>query len=86
MRPSPIRDPDMDESQPGNPLTIGIDSLLTALTCSLIIIGKSGDLSRRKLLPALYNLAFEGVLPINIADLGLVKNWQLVGWIASTLG
>src|SRR4029453_6240858 len=30
---------------------------------TLIVFGASGDLARRKLLPALYDLAYEGLLP-----------------------
>jgi glucose-6-phosphate 1-dehydrogenase len=36
----------------------------------LVIFGASGDLSRRKLLPGLYNLAVDGVLPGPFAVLG----------------
>jgi glucose-6-phosphate 1-dehydrogenase len=38
--------------------------------CLLVIFGASGDLSRRKLLPGLYNLAVDGVLPHPFAVLG----------------
>jgi glucose-6-phosphate 1-dehydrogenase len=38
-----------------------------------VIFGGTGDLSRRKLLPALYNLALDGVLPANFAVLGFSK-------------
>src|SRR5262249_34590375 len=38
--------------------------------CSLVIFGGSGDLSHRKLLPAIYNLALDGVLPANFGVLG----------------
>ena len=38
--------------------------------CSLVIFGGSGDLSRRKLLPALYNLFLDGALPDNYAVVG----------------
>ncbi len=31
--------------------------------CSFIIFGASGDLTKRKLIPALYNLAYDGLLP-----------------------
>lgn len=34
---------------------------------TLVIFGASGDLARRKLLPALYDLAFEGLLPERFA-------------------
>ena len=43
----------------------------TAQPCTLIIFGASGDLTRRKLLPALYNLLLDGLLPSNYAVLGL---------------
>ncbi|HZC68955.1 MAG TPA: glucose-6-phosphate dehydrogenase [Nitrospirales bacterium] len=38
--------------------------------CTLVIFGGSGDLARRKLLPAVYNLLLDGVLPPNYAVLG----------------
>lgn len=39
--------------------------------CTLVIFGGSGDLARRKLLPALYNLLLDGLLPSSFAVLGL---------------
>ena len=39
--------------------------------CTLVIFGGSGDLSRRRLIPALYNLLLDGLLPSNFAVLGL---------------
>ncbi len=39
--------------------------------CTLIIFGGSGDLARRRLVPALYNLLLDGLLPSNYAVLGL---------------
>ncbi len=38
--------------------------------CTLVILGGSGDLARRKLIPALYNLLLDGVLP-DVAVLGV---------------
>ncbi len=38
--------------------------------CTVIIFGGSGDLARRKLVPALYNLLLDGLLPENCAVLG----------------
>ena len=43
---------------------------LTPQSCTLVIFGGSGDLSRRKLLPALYNLFLDGALPDNYAVIG----------------
>jgi glucose-6-phosphate 1-dehydrogenase len=51
-----------DEPLPENPLTAGLERLPVAPT-TLVIFGATGDLARRKLLPALYNLAHEGALP-----------------------
>jgi glucose-6-phosphate 1-dehydrogenase len=45
-----------------NPLTAGLERQPVAPT-SLVIFGATGDLARRKLLPAIYNLAHEGALP-----------------------
>jgi glucose-6-phosphate 1-dehydrogenase len=45
-----------------NPLVEGLERLPVPAT-TLVIFGATGDLSRRKLLPALYNLAHEGALP-----------------------
>ena len=45
-----------------NPLTEGLERLPIRPT-TLTIFGATGDLSRRKLLPALYNLAHDGALP-----------------------
>ncbi|RMH36901.1 MAG: glucose-6-phosphate dehydrogenase [Nitrospirae bacterium] len=50
---------------PTQPVSTCDDSLWSALTqpCSLVIFGASGDLTKRKLLPALYNLLLDGLLP-----------------------
>ncbi len=42
---------------------------LTPQACTLVIFGGSGDLARRKLVPAVYNLLLDGVLPANYAVL-----------------
>jgi glucose-6-phosphate 1-dehydrogenase len=39
----------------------------------LVIFGASGDLTRRKLLPAIYNLAESGLLPDSFAILGIAR-------------
>jgi glucose-6-phosphate 1-dehydrogenase len=51
-----------DLKVPENPLVEGLERLPVHPT-SLVIFGASGDLARRKLLPAVYNLAHEGSLP-----------------------
>jgi glucose-6-phosphate 1-dehydrogenase len=45
-----------------NPLIEGLERLPVHPT-TLVIFGATGDLARRKLLPAIYNLAHEGALP-----------------------
>jgi len=39
--------------------------------CVMVIFGATGDLTKRKLLPALYNLARQGYLPEDFAILGV---------------
>jgi glucose-6-phosphate 1-dehydrogenase len=56
-----------------NPLALGLSKTLHPQPCSLVIFGGAGDLSRRKLLPALYNLALDGVLPANFVAVGFAR-------------
>ncbi len=58
---------------PPNPLTEGLERLPVHPT-SLVIFGGSGDLARRKLLPALYNLAHEGALPERFQLIGVSRS------------
>ncbi|OLC34682.1 MAG: glucose-6-phosphate dehydrogenase [Candidatus Rokubacteria bacterium 13_1_40CM_4_69_5] len=58
----------------GNPLTAGLAQNLIPQPCTLVIFGGAGDLSARKLLPALYNLSLDGVLPTNFAVVGFARN------------
>src|SRR6266436_1276104 len=53
-----------------NPLTLGAAYTLLPQPCVLVIFGAAGDLSWRKLLPAIYNLNLDGVLPSNFAVVG----------------
>src|SRR5918997_2174496 len=64
----------MPESSLSNPLASGVGQGQFAQPCTLVIFGGAGDLTRRKLLPALYNLALDGVLPTNFAVLGFALN------------
>jgi glucose-6-phosphate 1-dehydrogenase len=50
------------EQQQENPLVEGLERLPVHPT-TLVIFGGTGDLAKRKLLPAIYNLAHEGALP-----------------------
>ena len=53
-----------------NPLTVGKATTFLPQPCILVIFGAAGDLSWRKLLPAVYNLNADGVLPTNFAVVG----------------
>jgi glucose-6-phosphate 1-dehydrogenase len=53
-----------------NPLKRGEVPVLAPQPCVLVIFGAAGDLSWRKLIPALYNLNVDGVLPANFAVVG----------------
>ena len=71
------------EQQERNPLVEGLERLPVPPT-TLVIFGATGDLSRRKLLPALYNLAHEGQLPEHFALIG-VSRGASVGTEAGTI-
>jgi glucose-6-phosphate 1-dehydrogenase len=66
--------PQLADEDP-NPLTEGLERFPVPPT-SLVIFGASGDLSRRKLLPAVYNLAHEGSLPERFNLLGVSRRDQ----------
>src|SRR4030042_5036708 len=42
--------------------------------CTVVIFGASGDLTRRKLVPALYNLARQHLLPDSFAIVGVATS------------
>ena len=50
------------------------DSNPTAVPCVMVIFGASGDLTKRKLIPALCNLALDGLLPQQFAIVGFATN------------
>jgi glucose-6-phosphate 1-dehydrogenase len=53
-----------------NPLREGLTMERAAEACALIIFGAHGDLAKRKLIPALYALFVQGLLPHNFCILG----------------
>ena len=63
----------MLETASHNPLTVGLARTLLPEPCSIVIFGGAGDLSRRKLVPALYNLMLDGLLPAGVAILGFAR-------------
>ena len=46
-----------------NPLREGLIGERVPLPCTMVIFGASGDLTKRKLVPALYSLARDRLLP-----------------------
>ena len=56
-----------------NPLREGLASRSMPDPCSLVIFGATGDLTHRKLVPALYNLAADGVLSSAISVVGFAR-------------
>src|SRR5260370_20531957 len=46
-----------------NPLREGLSTRAVPQPCAIVIFGATGDLTHRKLIPALYNLAAAGELP-----------------------
>ncbi len=61
------------ESLKTNPLREGLNSRTLPDPCTLVIFGASGDLTHRKLIPALYNLAADGALPPAISVVGFAR-------------
>jgi glucose-6-phosphate 1-dehydrogenase len=57
-----------------NPLHEGLDSEKRPDPCILVIFGASGDLTGRKLIPSLYNLRKQGLLPLNFAVIGISRS------------
>jgi hypothetical protein len=57
-----------------NPLLEGLRLRRTPEPCVLVIFGASGDLTRRKLLPALYALAYRDLLPERFAVVGVARS------------
>jgi glucose-6-phosphate 1-dehydrogenase len=56
-----------------NPLVEGLERLPVHPT-TLVIFGGTGDLAKRKLLPAIYNLAHEGALPERFNLIGVSRS------------
>jgi glucose-6-phosphate 1-dehydrogenase len=52
----------------------GLRMRRTPEPCALVIFGASGDLTRRKLFPALYSLAFRRLLPESFGLLGVARS------------
>jgi glucose-6-phosphate 1-dehydrogenase len=56
-----------------NPLREGLRAERTASPCTVVIFGASGDLTKRKLVPALYRLSQERLVPAEFAIVGISR-------------
>src|SRR5437867_13249450 len=56
-----------------NPLREGLSTRLVPQPCTIVIFGATGDLTHRKLIPALYNLAADGDLPPAVEIVGFAR-------------
>jgi len=61
-------------TQQQNPLLEGLHLRRVPDPCVLVIFGASGDLTRRKLFPALYSLALRRLLPEKFAVVGVARS------------
>lgn len=57
-----------------NPLRVGLARTRATEPCVVVIFGASGDLTWRKLVPALYRLADESLIPREFAVLGMSRS------------
>ncbi|MEX2103008.1 MAG: glucose-6-phosphate dehydrogenase, partial [Gaiellaceae bacterium] len=57
-----------------NPLLEGLRARRAPEPCALVIFGASGDLTQRKLFPALYALAYRNLLPPQFGVVGVARS------------
>src|SRR5437660_1675693 len=77
-----------DQPEP-NPLREGLSTRAVPQPCAIVLFGATGDLTHRKLVPALYHLARGGNLPAEYAIVGFARrDWtdeQLRDELAASL-
>src|SRR5437016_14462546 len=56
-----------------NPLREGLATRAVPQACAVVIFGATGDLTMRKLIPALYNIAADGELPPALTVVGFAR-------------
>lgn len=57
-----------------NPLRAGLESNRISDPCTIVFFGASGDLTKRMLMPAMYNLRLSGILPTNFGIIGFSRS------------
>jgi glucose-6-phosphate 1-dehydrogenase len=68
-----------------NPLAEGLGLRRRPDPCALVIFGASGDLTKRKLLPAVYALAYRRLLPERFAIVGVGRREQSARQFITTM-
>jgi glucose-6-phosphate 1-dehydrogenase len=63
----------IESQEQENPLEEGLLLRRTPDPCALVIFGASGDLTHKKLMPALYALMFRRLLPVRFAVVGVAR-------------
>jgi len=63
----------MNEAPLQNPLRAGLSGDRVPAPCTMVIFGASGDLTKRKLVPALYSLARDRLLPSSFNVVGVAR-------------
>jgi glucose-6-phosphate 1-dehydrogenase len=73
--PVPAASPPGTVTERANPLRDPRDRRLPRVPepCALVVFGVTGDLARKKLMPAIYDLANRGLLPADFALLGFAR-------------
>ena len=66
--------PRADGAPAANPLRAGLASNRIADPCTVVFFGASGDLTKRMLMPAMYNLRLGDILPTNFAIVGFSRS------------
>jgi glucose-6-phosphate 1-dehydrogenase len=61
------------ETPQTNPLREGLATRAVPQACTVVIFGATGDLTMRKLIPALYNIAADGELPPALTVVGFAR-------------
>jgi glucose-6-phosphate 1-dehydrogenase len=56
-----------------NPLRAGIETTRITEPCTIVFFGASGDLFKRMLMPAIYNLRLDNTLPANFGLIGFAR-------------
>jgi glucose-6-phosphate 1-dehydrogenase len=71
--------------EPANPLLDGLQLRRRPEPCAIVIFGASGDLTKRKLIPALYSLAYRKLLPEQFAVVGVARRAQSSAQFAAAM-